>query len=80
MERKEFKIGDVFQFGHIELECVKTLGCEGCLFKRSNCNNIRQAIGPCCPQTRTDKESVGFIVHETQEYKEKEVCSSTSGN
>lgn len=49
MEKKEFKVGEVFTAGLVKLKCVEGESCEGCVFEynffllicRHNCWSMR---------------------------------------
>lgn len=44
MEKKEFKIGEVFDAGLVRLKCVEPTapdaGCEGCIFNYFTCGAV----------------------------------------
>ena len=71
MAKKEFEIGEEFQFGLTTLKCVEATQhnngnylCKGCLFDYDNsCGYefIQDAIGPCGGSVRKDSKSVIFI-------------------
>lgn len=59
MEKKEFKVGEVFQCGLIKLKCVKGgITCNKCYF---NGICIHEIVGPCHSEGRKDKTSVIFV-------------------
>lgn len=52
MEKKEFKVGEVFDAGLVRLKCVDApepdLGCEGCIFNdHITCGSVDVVAGPC---------------------------------
>lgn len=70
MERKEFKIGEEFQFGRIKLRVEKcdVDSCENCFFAkyRVRCYLIEE-VGSCTEIGRTDGTSVKFVKVEEDE-------------
>lgn len=65
MAKKEFKIGEVVQFGLLKLKCVeaKQKGyCTGCYFEDIPCR--AELLGNCSPKMREDKQSVIFVKEE----------------
>lgn len=50
MEKKEFKIGEVFDAGLVRLKCVEPTapdaGCEGCIFNYFTCGAVGVVAGP----------------------------------
>lgn len=72
MGKKEFKIGEVFQFGLVKLKCVKSENnsCENCFLLRV-CTAMKcdlrfhiSAVGYCGASKRSDGQSVVFIKSE----------------
>lgn len=62
MARKEFKVGEVFQYGTAKLKCVKTdLKCQGCLFSQYNCPPVERFLGECQAEDRDDNTDVIFV-------------------
>lgn len=70
MAKKEFKIGEIFQFGLVKLKCRKAklsapyCRCEDCyIFKdsRSCPYQLRTFLGNCNGEKREDKTSVIFV-------------------
>lgn len=62
MEKKEFKVGEVFQCGLIKLKCVhakKEGCCDSCYFKYRQCSD--DIVGLCSSYSRKDKTDVIFI-------------------
>lgn len=61
MKNKEFKIGEVFQFGFIKLKCVEstTKDCHGCVL--SCTSPCRKFVGECAFYKRQDKKDVIFV-------------------
>lgn len=51
MEKKEFKVGEVFDAGLVRLKCVEASapdsGCEGCIFNYFTCGAVEVVAGPC---------------------------------
>lgn len=65
MAKKNFKIGETFQFGLIRLKCeeAKENDCTSCyMFKFPNaCKEFRECIGCCLKEMREDKTDVIFV-------------------
>lgn len=65
MEKKEFAVGEEFQFGLKRLRCEKDTSktpCNGCVFVVNECDEfINSFVGPCTSQVRTDKTDVIFV-------------------
>lgn len=63
MVKKEFKIGQTFQFGFVKLKCeVGHNRCDGCaLFDIDYCENLCAFIGECDAKYRKDKTDVIFV-------------------
>lgn len=63
MAKKEFKIGETFQFGFVKLKCeVGHNRCDGCaLFDIDYCENLCAFIGECDAKYRKDKTDVIFV-------------------
>lgn len=65
MEKKEFKVGEVFDAGLVRLKCVEAtapnLGCEGCIFNYFTCGAVDVIAGPCNHEEREDNRGVIFI-------------------
>ena len=63
--KKEFKIGEVFQFGLIKLKCEKAKNestpCIGCIFKSCNYLYSQHFTGPCQDCMREDRTDVIFV-------------------
>lgn len=65
-KKKEFNIGEEFDFGLIRIRCVeskknKEYCPKSCVFKGLNCFAIRDSfVGECVPDERTDGKSVCF--------------------
>lgn len=51
MEKKEFKVGEVFDAGLVRLKCVEPTapdaGCKGCIFNYFTCGAVDVIAGPC---------------------------------
>lgn len=48
MEKKEFKVGEVFTAGLVKLKCVEGESCEGCVFEYNFlCSFADIIVGPC---------------------------------
>lgn len=65
MEKKEFKVGDVFQCGLVKLKCVESVpyNCDGC-FLSDCCESDIQCVnivGLCGSFKREDKSDVIFV-------------------
>lgn len=65
MEKKEFKVGEVFTAGLVRLKCVEATapdsGCEGCIFDYFTCGAVGMVAGPCNHVEREDGKDVIFI-------------------
>lgn len=67
MKKKEFAVGEVFQFGLIKLKVVKRKRycCNGCYFLHKDdlqCGeDTEELIGHCTSSERSDKASVIFV-------------------
>ena len=66
MEKKEFKVGEVFDAGLVRLKCVDApepdLGCEGCIFNdHITCGSVDVVAGPGNHVEREDGKDVIFI-------------------
>lgn len=65
MEKKEFKVGEVFDAGLVRLKCVEPTapdtGCEGCIFNYFTCGAVEVVAGPCNCTEREDGKNVIFI-------------------
>lgn len=65
MEKKEFKVGEVFDAGLVRLKCVEptapNAGCEGCIFNYLTCGAVPVIAGPCSHVEREDNRDVIFI-------------------
>ena len=64
MEKKEFKVGEVFQFGFVKLQCVKANNkCEGCYLDSTDICSfaISSCVGNCKSEKREDKTNVIFV-------------------
>lgn len=66
MEKKEFKVGEVFDAGLVRLKCVEptapNAGCEGCIFNdHITCGAVHVIAGPCSHAEREDNRDVIFI-------------------
>lgn len=63
--KKEFKIGEVFQFGLVKLKCIEENKnpCEGCYLNLLDCCGFQthEYIGFCTKLEREDKTSVIFV-------------------
>lgn len=48
MEKKEFKVGEVFDAGLVRLKCVEGDTCDRCIFEDyDSCSCTDIIIGPC---------------------------------
>lgn len=65
MGKKEFQIGEEFQFGHKRLRCERDIEkclCKGCVFRGVSCGGfIADCVGECSKSMRTDKTDVIFV-------------------
>lgn len=62
---KEFKIGDIFEYGLVKLQCVKndkenSPFCAGCFFSDIR-GCLAKCVGPCNSHGREDGEYVKFM-------------------
>lgn len=65
MEKKEFKIGEVFQCGLVKLKCKKAIdNCDGCFLCDSITfqNDCRVLVGECGKIEREDNTDVIFEI------------------
>lgn len=58
METKEYKVGEVFQFGMKKLKCEGG-GCDRCVFSDWGCHYAASYVGKCVE--REDHKSVCFV-------------------
>lgn len=68
MAKKEFKVGEVFQMGLVELKCQESTikecyQCKDCYFFNQvlKCNELFDMIGYCDHRKREDKTDVIFV-------------------
>ena len=62
MEKKEFKVGEVFDAGLVRLKCVEpTAPGAGCIFNYFTCGAVHVIAGPCSHAEREDNRDVIFI-------------------
>lgn len=62
MEKKEFKVGEVFDAGLVRLKCVEpTAPNAGCIFNYFTCGAVHVIAGPCSHAEREDNRDVIFI-------------------
>lgn len=63
MKKKEFIVGEKFQFGLKILKCVKGKGCDKCCFRNVHlsCSLLEEFIGECAESKRTDATDVVFV-------------------
>lgn len=65
MEKKEFKVGEVFDAGLVRLKCVEPTapdgGCEGSIFNYFTCEAVDVVVGQCNHAQREDNRDVIFI-------------------
>lgn len=62
MEKKEFKVGEVFTAGLVRLKCVEGDTCDRCIFEDyDSCSCTDIIIGPCGHVDRQDNKNVIFI-------------------
>lgn len=65
-KKKEFNIGEEFDFGLIRVRCVEIKkrkdSCpKSCVFRECGCYDVRDIyVGGCGPHSRTDGKSVYF--------------------
>lgn len=56
----ERKIGEIFTCDGKTYQVVKGITCDGCCILNDHCFSIRESLGLCAGDTRTDKTSVVF--------------------
>lgn len=63
MEKKEYAVGEEFQFGLKRLRCEESMGCKACVFYRiDDCRQqLGRFIGECEPMLRDDEKNVIFV-------------------
>lgn len=64
MAKKEFKVGEVFQFGLVKLRVVEEdeNSCLRCFFNGTYlCGNTSKLIGSCYDDEREDETNVVFV-------------------
>lgn len=65
MEKKEYAVGEEFQFGLKKLRCEKNKNrakCTGCIFMYGGCGHfMRDCVGECTDDFRSDKTDVIFV-------------------
>lgn len=63
MARKEFQIGEVFQFGLLKLRCEERKNyCQGCaLINVDECDDLHPFVGFCNKEDRYDNNDVIFV-------------------
>lgn len=68
MEKKEFAIGEEFQFGLKKLRCEKALirghdHCDGCYMYENclDCHDMHEFMGICYGDFRSDNTDVIFV-------------------
>lgn len=64
--KKEFAIGETFQFGLIKLRVEKadinsTFPCDDCFFNKRECNKLMDAIGNCNWADNEEKVNKVFV-------------------
>lgn len=61
MKNNEIEIGDKFQYGFVNLECVESNDCEGCVFGIDDtCYKDKDYVGECESYLRSDNKGVIF--------------------
>ena len=65
MAKKEFKVGEVFQLGliNIKVEEAVQVRCEECFVSnmKGTCGDYRDLVGSCLERNREDKRNVVFV-------------------
>ena len=56
----ERKIGEVFTCNGKTYKVVKGITCDDCCILHNHCFSIRESLGPCADDTRTDKTGIVF--------------------
>lgn len=71
MKKKEFAVGEVFQFGLKKLKAKKFIGdkqrCELCALYCTDCEDLYGFTGSCIGESRSDKTNVIFVEVEEEE-------------
>lgn len=63
MEKKEFKVGEVFDAGLVRLKCVEGDTCDRCIFEDyDSCSCTDIIVGPCGHVDRQDNKNVIFLL------------------
>lgn len=65
MPKTEFKVGEVFQLGliNIKVEEAVQVRCEECFVStmKGTCGDYRDLVGSCLERNRQDKRNVVFV-------------------
>lgn len=56
----ERKVGEIFTCDGKTYQVVKGITCVGCCILHDHCFSIRESLGPCSDDNRTDKTGVIF--------------------
>ena len=56
----ERKVGEIFTCDGKTYQVVKGITCVGCCILHDHCFSIRESLGPCADDNRTDKTGVIF--------------------
>lgn len=56
----ERKVGEIFTCDGKTYQVVKGITCVGCGILHDHCFSIRESLGPCADDNRTDKTGVIF--------------------
>ena len=56
----ERKIGEIFTCDGKTYQVVKGIACDGCCILHDHCFSIRESLGPCADDNRSDKTGVIF--------------------
>lgn len=72
----ERKIGETFEFEGHKLKVVDkdSYGCDGCFFLNRECSLIKDVIGLCSGEYRTDKKRVIFVEAKDEQPQELNLC------
>lgn len=72
----ERKIGETFEFEGHKLKVVDkdSYGCDGCFFLNRECSLIKDVIGFCSDEYRTDKKRVIFVEAKDEQPQELNLC------
>ena len=61
MKKKEFAVGETFQFGRVRLKAIEGNCCAKCFLCRHEVADCSPLVGRCNALERTDKKEVIFV-------------------